>query len=63
MNNKFPIPSVKDLLDKLGGSKIFLKIDLRSRYHQLRMESIDVPKIVCRTHSGHFEYLMMPFGL
>ena len=63
VNNKYPLPRIEDILNQLKGASVFSKIDLRSRYYQLRVKDVDVPKITFRTRYGHYEFLVMPFGL
>ena len=63
MKNKYLLPKIDDLFDQLKGVSVFLKIDLRYGYHQLRIKDVDVHKTVFRMRYGHYEFLVMSFGL
>ncbi|GJS40895.1 putative reverse transcriptase domain-containing protein [Tanacetum coccineum] len=63
VKNRYPLPRIDDLFDQLQGSSVYLKIDLRSGYHQLRVREEDIPKNAFKTRYGHYEFQVMPFGL
>ena len=63
IKNKYPLSRIGDLMDQLHGASAFSKIDLRSRYHQILVKADDVQKTAFRSRYGHYEYVVMPFGV
>ena len=62
IKNKYPLPMINDLFDRLQGAKVFSKIDLCSGYHQLKIREQDIPKTAFTTRYGLYEYIVMSFG-
>ena len=63
IKNRFPLPLLDNMIDRLSGAKIFTKIDLRGAYNLVRVRKGDEWKTAFRCRYGHFEYAVMPFGL
>jgi hypothetical protein len=57
------LPLISELLDRFSHARIYTKLDLRDAYHRLRIKLGDEWKTAFKTRYGHFEYLVMPFGL
>jgi len=63
IRNSYPLPLINDIIERVKGVKYFTKLDLRSAYNLIRIKEGDEYKTAFRTKYGHYEYLVMPFGL
>ena len=63
IKNRYPLPQINDISDQVRGASVFSKIDLRTGYHQLIIKEEDISKTSFRTRYGHYEFVVLPFGL
>jgi hypothetical protein len=63
IKNRYPLPLISELLNRLGYAKVFTKLNLRDAYHRLRIKEGDKWKTAFKTRYSLFEYMVMPFGL
>ena len=63
IRDRYPLPRINGFFDQVGGDIIFSNIDLRSRYHQVWICDEDIHKTAFRTRWGHYEFVVMSFGL
>jgi hypothetical protein len=63
IKNKYPLPHINILFDQLSKAKVFSKIDLRSGYHQIKIQPQDISKTAFSTRYGLYDYLVMSVGL
>lgn len=61
--DKFPIPNIDDIIDKMGRAMYFTTLDLAKGFHQIEIHEADIEKTAFSTNSGHYEWLRLPFGL
>jgi len=63
IKNAYTLPLIQELRDRLQGARWFTKFDIPSAFHRIRIKEGDEWKTAFRTHKGHYEYLVIPFGL
>ena len=63
VKNKYPLPLMDELFDRVVNAKVFSKLDLRTGFHQIRVHEDDVEKTAFRTRYGSYEYCVLPMGL
>ncbi|MEM7375746.1 MAG: reverse transcriptase family protein [Bacteroidota bacterium] len=61
--NNTPLPRTDEMFDRIGGARVFSKMDLKTGFHQIRVKPRDIEKTAFNTKYGQFEYLVMPMGL
>lgn len=62
LDDKFPLPHLEDILDKLGKAKFFSTIDLKNSFHQIELEQSSRPLTSFSTNDGQYQFTRLPFG-
>lgn len=62
IKNRFPMPVVEEILDELAGTQYFSSMDMTVGYDQVRMGDMEEYKTAFKTHQGHYQFRVMPFG-
>lgn len=63
IDDRYPIPNITEILDKLGRCQYFTTLDLASGFHQIEVHPEDIPKTAFSVDHGLYEFVRMPFGL
>jgi hypothetical protein len=63
IKNRYPLPLISEMLDRVGKARYFTKIDLRDAFNLIRIAEGEEFKTAFRSRYGHYEYRVMPFGL
>ncbi len=63
VKNRYPLPLITEIMDRVTGANYFSKIDLKDAYYRLRIKEGDEWKTAFRTRYGHYEFLVVPMGL
>lgn len=63
VDDRYPLPNITEILDKLGRCMYFTSLDLASGFHQIEVDPRDIEKTAFSVENGHYEYVRMPFGL
>ncbi|GJQ85498.1 hypothetical protein Trydic_g17524 [Trypoxylus dichotomus] len=63
IDDRYPLPNINDILDKLGRCNYFTTLDLASGFHQIELQPDPIPKTEFKVENGHYEFVRMPFGL
>ena len=63
IKNRYPLPLITEIMDRVTGARYFSKINLKDAYYRICIKAGDEWKTAFRTRYGHYEFLVVPFGL